>query len=265
MAILNKLKQQGLFTFNQQEVVDYILIHANDISNMTIQDLAKATYSSNATIIRICKKVECDGFKDFKIKLIQELESQKYIQNNVDFSRPFHAQDNTILLINQIGNLYKECIDIINSSLNPRVLEKIAKQIMHAKRIFIFSYGDTSLTAEGFMNKLMKLNYYPILITKNREDGYLVNTITKDDCVLFLTYRSNDAFNQYSHILKRNQCKIITITGNENSTLFKKSDDTLLIPYKETENKISTFYSQLAFHYILNLIYSLIYQYIKKK
>ncbi len=260
MAILSKLKRQELFTLNQQEVVDYILIHTNEISSMTIQDLAKATYSSNATIIRICKKVECDGFKDFKLKLTKEIENQKYIQNDVDFTKPFHSKENTVMLINHFTNLYKESIDIINSSLDIKNLEMIAKTIIKAKRIFIFAYGDTGLTVEGFINKLTKLNYFPILATKNREDGYLIQNISKEDCVLFMTYSGNKDFNQYSYLIKKRGCPILSITSNENSAVYTKSDYCILIPSKELENKISTFYSQLAFHYLLNLIYSLIYQ-----
>ena len=34
----------------------------------------------------------------------------------------------------------------------------------------------------------------------------------------------------------------------------------LIIPHKEKDEKIATFYSQLAFNYILSIIYSLIYK-----
>ena len=139
-------------------------------------------------------------------------------------------------------------------------LEMIAKTIIKAKRIFIFAYGDTGLTVEGFINKLTKLNYFPILATKNREDGYLIQNISKEDCVLFMTYSGNKDFNQYSYLIKKRGCPILSITSNENSAVYTKSDYRILIPSKELENKISTFYSQLAFHYLLNLIYSLIYQ-----
>lgn len=47
---------------------------------MNIAELASVTYTSNASIIRTCRKLNCSGFKELKQKLVQEIENQKHIK-----------------------------------------------------------------------------------------------------------------------------------------------------------------------------------------
>ena len=61
-------------------------------------------------------------------------------------------------------------------------------------------------------------------------------------------------------ILFQKRCKIIVITSNCDNPLVKYSNYHIIIPHKEKDEKIATFYSQLGFNYILSIIYSLIYK-----
>ena len=54
------------------------------------------------------------------------------------------------------------------------------------------------------------------------------------------------------------------ITANKESRIAKECDYCILLPDMEENHKIATFYSQLAFQYVLNIIYSLLYVKMKK-
>lgn len=56
-----------------------------------------------------------------------------------------------------------------------------------------------------------------------------------------------------------NQVKIGLITANNKNVLMPYSDDLIVIPDCEKKNRISTFYSQLAFQYVLSNLYAIIY------
>lgn len=261
MILLEKLKTTNLFTKTEQQVVDYLLLNKDQIYNITIGSLAKKTYSSNASIIRICKKLGFSGFKDFKIALLLELESQKYITNSIDYSFPFSLSEPTDVIVNNLSSLYKDSIDIIISQFDIKAIENIAKCIIEAKRVFIFAYGDTRITAMNFINKLIKINIFPILATDNREEFYICKNMTKHDCAFFISYSAE--FNNYKHcveILNNNNVPIVTISATENSPLIKRSNYSFIIPDCEHEDKIATFYSQLAFQFILNILFSLSYK-----
>lgn len=265
MTWMNLFEQRDLFTDVEWEVVQYIKDNIYKITLMNIGELAKVTYTSNATILRTCRKLECDGFKEFKQRLIKEIESQKHMKQTVDFTIPFYSSETVLEIINNISNLYKESIDIINSSIDINVMEQIVKTIYSAKRMFIYSIGDSKITAKSFINKLIKINYYAISATDNHEETSISASVNSQDCALFISYSGETVdYSNCFYILKRCGCKIITITANEKSIIAQKSDLCILLPNKENDNKIATFYSQLAFQYVLNIIYSLLYAKLKK-
>ena len=133
---------------------------------------------------------------------------------------------------------------------------------MSSKRIFIFGIGDAKITAMNFINKLIKINYFPILATEHNEELHIVKNLTSDDCAFFISYSGNYmSYNECTQILNQNNVPIITLTANGNGYLVKRSQYCLCIPNYEKDNKIATFYSQHAFIYILSIIYSLIYKY----
>lgn len=56
MLIEEKLTKQELFTTTEKRIADYIRRNIEAAVYMTIEELAKATYTSHSAIIRLCKK-----------------------------------------------------------------------------------------------------------------------------------------------------------------------------------------------------------------
>lgn len=62
------------FTHAEVEIAHYILNHGEDVLNLSSKELAKRTYTSPATIVRLCRKLGLEGYNDFKIKYSAELQ-----------------------------------------------------------------------------------------------------------------------------------------------------------------------------------------------
>lgn len=52
-------------------VYNYVIQNIKKVLKMSIRELAEETHVSTATIIRFCKKLDCDGFVEFKYMLKQ--------------------------------------------------------------------------------------------------------------------------------------------------------------------------------------------------
>lgn len=260
MTILEKMKLRNTYTDTEIVVINYILNHVSILPTMTIGHLAKESYSSNATIIRLCQKLGYDGYKDFKISLLKEVEASKYTVSTIDYSIPFQVEQSKETIINSMFSLYKESITIIHSKLDNQELDDIANCLMNASRIFIFAVGDAKITAMGFMNKLMKINCFPILATEHHDEYGVSKQMNTQDVALFISYSAkNDKFQDCINVIHKKGSKIVTLTANEDSYLNKQSDYSICIPDCENDNKIATFYSQLGFLYVLSIIYALLY------
>jgi len=133
------------------------------------------------------------------------------------------------------------------------------------KRIFIFGHGDSQITALNFINKLVKINIFPVLATAYNEEIYISEGMQKGDFALFISYQANSqVFNECLKILNKKGISTALITANEKGKLCDYSKYIICIPDYEKENKIATFYSQLAFMYILNNLYAIIYKMLNK-
>lgn len=261
MTILEQMQAEVDFTDTEKNIIQYILSNPSSLKEGTIGNIAQNTYSSNATIVRFCKKLGFQGIRDFRQAFLVELESNKYIVNSVDYTVPFETKETTDSIINRMYSLYKEGIDLLQSRIDPRQMERIVECLTRSDRIFIMGFGDAKIAAKEFINKMVKINYFPVLATDNREELHVFPHITQKDCVLFITYGGKHAsFDKGMKVLKRNHVKTMIITANEKSQLARECMYHIYLPDCEKEKKIGTFYSQLAFQYILNLLYALIYR-----
>lgn len=138
MSLIDNLSNEKLFTKSEIEVINFIKENPNLVLNMTIGELANQTFSSNTTIIRICKKLGFNGFRDFKIEYLRNIESLKYLNNETDFTLPFQENEPTWQIINSISNVYKDSINLINSELNIAELEDIVEVLDTSPRTFCF-------------------------------------------------------------------------------------------------------------------------------
>ena len=60
MSWMKLFEEKDLFTDVEWEVVQYIKENIYKITLMNIGELAKVTYTSNATILRTCPKLRCN-------------------------------------------------------------------------------------------------------------------------------------------------------------------------------------------------------------
>ena len=66
--IIEKLMKQADFTDVEKSIAAYLMKNGFDVKNMSIQSLARATFSSPSTITRFCRKLGLDGYKKFQIE-----------------------------------------------------------------------------------------------------------------------------------------------------------------------------------------------------
>lgn len=64
--LIEKLKDQKNFTNHEKDVARYILENPDKIPEMSTGELAKASYTSKATIVRFVQKLDFKNYQEFK-------------------------------------------------------------------------------------------------------------------------------------------------------------------------------------------------------
>ncbi len=262
MNIINKMDNKNEFSYSEQVIIDYILENKDEISKLTIHELALRTHTSNPAIIRLCKKLGVDGFRDFKIIFSRDLEKFRKERTNVDVNYPFKKDESISEVANNISIVTKSAVDLCYENLNEEVIKTVGKLLVKSKNIYLFAIGDSYVRALSFKNKLVKLKKIVLDGTSANLSAIYASCCDEKDCAIFISYSSmNKEFLYMQHILKMNHTPIVTVTANKDSELAKNSDYLLTFPDLENPfDSISTFYSQIAIEYLLNILYSVVYQ-----
>ena len=75
------------FTSREQLVANFVRENLEATTEMTIAELSAVCGVSKPTVIRFCRTLACDGFRDFKLRLAQNIAvSQLYLHRSADAS-----------------------------------------------------------------------------------------------------------------------------------------------------------------------------------
>lgn len=194
-------------TLNELELIvyNYIIKNTDKVMYMTIRELADASGVSTTTVLRFCKKMNCDGYSEFRIRFKLYLEHDE--KPPVTFG------------LSEIISYFKS----INNSEFDELLDTAAAQIAAASRIIFVGIGTSGALGKysaRFFSNIGKFSnyiddpYYPI-----NSDMYQ-NAIAIILSVSGETEEIIRIANQFS----LHNCKIISLTNSESSTLAKMAD-----------------------------------------
>lgn len=263
MIVIDMLKKQKDFTFTEKRIAEYILNNLSTIPDLNVEDLAKKTFTSNSSVIRVCKKSGFKGFTEFRRAIATFVNNQTYLEGSVNANFPFDPKDSEEVIAKKMMDLTIETVRKTHARMSFSNLKKSADIINNSQRIFLFAVGDSQIRARSFQNKLAKIDKFLILSEEYSDGLWAATNINKNDAALFVSYDGNIADHKkvIKHLHKK-KIPTILITGNSESELIPFAT-TLLLAYQDETNysqaKISTFSSQLALDYILNTLFSVIY------
>ncbi|PLR79580.1 RpiR family transcriptional regulator [Bacillus canaveralius] len=224
-------------TFNELEfsLYNYVTNNIDKVVYMRIRDLAKETHVSTSTILRFCRKLNCEGFSEFKVKL-------KLLLDKDERTSLRRSQDSLLEFMERT----------LKGNLDSYITEA-AEVISHSDSVIFIGIGSSGILAEygaRYFSSLEKFSLYikdpHFPITTN----YLHNSTT-----IALSVSGENRFTiTHIHQLKQEGSKIISITNSQHCTVAKISD--INIPYYVTEEKYHTsnITTQIPVVYILESI-----------
>lgn len=259
--IIKKMREAKDFTDNDSILARYILSNAELVLSMSIYQLSSNTHISVAGIVRFCKKCGASGFRNFKILLARDYEQTLLTVEDIDANMPFSKGDDPLTISSKIAKLTTETTLSTQNLLTTRKLQKVISLFKSAKNIYGIGVSGNYIRLSDFQLKLLQINYHLQLIPLQAEQFYLSINSTEDDIAIIISRSGSTAevVNDAKHF-RQNSTPIIAITDSEHNPLATYANVVLLIPPKETSPfGVSNFSSQISVEYILNTIYSCLF------
>ena len=262
MSIMTQLEFELEFSESEKEIARYILNHGDDVLSMSVKELAKNTYTSPATIVRLCKKIGLEGYNDFKIKYSAELQYDLHHSNRIDVNFPFEKKDTHPMICHKLASLSEEVIADTIKLIDFDQLEKIVDLLYQSHDIDIYGSGNSLLAAMSFQHKMMRIARNVNLKALHGEQVFLSYNSDEKRIAVIISYsgETHDLI-QIAQILKEKKTPIIVLTTIGDNHLSHYADYILNIGSREKIfTKIAPFASQVSMEYLLNVIFSCIFQ-----
>lgn len=211
-------------TDTEKKVINFINMHVEDISSMSISDVAEATYSSPATVSRTIKKCGISGFAELRYLLTKQTETKA-----------------TDVEVNEIFN--KSLMEVTNTidHLSIDGILSVVKELRSAKRIYMLARGMTEHVAQEFALKLQILDIDVFLmsdpsimksVTSRVKRGELVVILSRSGSTPELVEASENAASLGS--------RIITITCGTPDTPLARIAHQTVFGYKHSHVSIKS-------------------------
>ena len=156
MSVIDALHNSVSFTEIEQKVITYILDHQEEVTTMNIGDLSKATYTSNGTIIRICRKVGCDGFRQLKHELTRDLEVSRFSKKQIDFNTPFGSHQSVPDIIDSMSDLFRETVTITQHNLKQSQIREAAQILNQVPGIGMITFDEKDVVRHEIVASIIK-------------------------------------------------------------------------------------------------------------
>ena len=186
-------------------VYNYVIKNRDKVMYMTIRELADAVGVSTTTILRFCRKLNCDGYSEFRVRF------KLYRDQNEPQQANFGASE--------IISFFKS----VNNEEFDALLDKAVDIILSSERIIFVGAGTSgSLAKYGarFFSNIGKFS-------NHIDDPYfpVTNDMAKNALAIVLSVSGEtEEILRFASQFSLHHCKVLSVTSHEHSRLAKLAD-----------------------------------------
>lgn len=232
-------------------IAKYIVENGSSVSDITITQLAKATYSSASTINRFTKYLNLSGYKElihiikyFNYTLVETDEWVKNNSYNGAFYQKYHHQ--VLKGLEETFNFF---------SLQENIVTDLVERLKKAERINVVAVGGTYNIARDFQQILLRFGFN-IVGVNNFHTGYFLTKQSNEKTLnIFVSYSGETKeLITLANICKENNSQVVAISKKSNNTLSRIADLNLHISSSDPIDRIISLTNRLSLIFYLDMI-----------
>lgn len=227
ISLMDKMKEMasGKVTKSQRVLLNYFLsISLSKTIYMSITQLAEVTGVAEATVLRFCRSLGCNGYQEFKFRLAQE--SASYVQETEDDEEAQNAKS----LVEE----YKNALDFCEQMIFSNDINAAVRMIAEAKTVTCCGVGHSYLAALELHSRFTKMGIISHCEFDMNFSNILVSQRGKEDVLVLFSVSggTKDILEVASRACSVGM-KIICITAYEKSPLVRYADHVIVTGNKE--------------------------------
>ena len=254
-ALLRLREQSKSFSNTEREVAEKILEDPSLVVDLSIHELARRTFSSASTIVRLCNHTGYSGYKDFRKSLTYELALRE--QSRQTEQKEIQRSDSLEDIIDKVTRLNISSLEETRALLDVNVLRSCVELMKKARVIYFFGLGASLCAAQDAYLKLLRLNKLCIINEDWHSQLLQARNATAADLALVVSYSgATEEIVTCMKALKQNKTPIIAITRCVQSPVSELADYKLYTSAAESLFRSGAMSSRMSQLNILDILYT---------
>lgn len=143
---------------SERKVARYVSQNLDNMVGLSVEELAGRSGSSQAAVVRFCKKLGYKGYRDFSIQLVSELAVAQRVNAHRSPISDISAGEKAGNVIRKVCHHNIQAIEDTFSLVEPEQVELAADKLFHAQRVDLYAIATSNLVAQDAQQKLMRIN-----------------------------------------------------------------------------------------------------------
>lgn len=256
--LMEKLKEQTDFTNLEKEVARYVLENLERIPGMSSKELAEASFTSKATVVRLSQKLGLAGYLDFKLKLVEEINQKNRLSQMLE-GEPITGKSSYSDIIHTLPVLYDKAVTNTRLALDKNAVNRINQVLQRAECVDFYGTGISYILAQSAVFKFATLglecsayesiNAHYLAARKNKKTiAFLISFTGANRTVIRIAKYLREATGNY----------VVGLAGPHSQVLRKLCHEIVEIPNRDSLLSLDVITSFSAVTYVLDIFFSLL-------
>ncbi|WP_099159819.1 MurR/RpiR family transcriptional regulator [Virgibacillus ndiopensis] len=239
---------------SEKKVAEYIISYPKKVLNMPIAQLASKTTTSEATIIRMCRSLKIQGYRELKLSLSASFNEESIV---TDRYKDISAGASISQIIKFVSHNNSRSIKNTLSIIEEREIETSINLLDEARKIVVIGVGASAIVALDFEQKCKRINKWCEALTDSHTQLTSAVHLNARDVVIAISYSGETKeIVDTIKIAKQNQAGVISLTGYGINKVQSLSDINLYASPLEKSIRSGATASRIAQLNIIDILFT---------
>ncbi|WP_270232697.1 MurR/RpiR family transcriptional regulator [Staphylococcus warneri] len=256
--IIEWLQSEQNLTNTEKNIASYILENPLKFKDMSTEELAKVTYSSPATIVRLSKKLGAKNYNTFKLLFLEEYIETERLEELLK-EEPLTKDSGINEIVNMLPNLYEHTLKQTKLLMNANQIKKVSNKLKVIEKIDVYGLGISYSVAQQSTFKFQSIG-----VESNSFDGinehYISNLkYTKNRMAILISITGkNPTIIKIAKYLKEKGIYTIGISTSANTELNETCDELFQINDNKKVLSMEVLPIIISAQYIIDILFSIL-------
>lgn len=256
---LNELKQMNKLTSTEQGIVNYILTYPEELEKISSRQLAELTYTSPATVVRICQKLGFSGYSEFKIKYLQEV-NQTPMMDQINRTNPITSEDSLHRIVNKVAALEITAIEQTKKGIDLDQLNRVSELLNQATCIDFYAFDNNLHLAKNACSHFLYAGKQAVIHdSSNAQFMQAFASVEGHVAIIISRTGENPMLYRIATILCEKKIPLLVLTESRHSSLAKISTEHLYLYNVHRFTDMGTILFQTSVQYLFDLLFAILF------